>query len=62
MRLSELVSNLTPAQLTEAALVIFIVVFVANAIRHYSKRRVAEHTACASLPLADDAHPRGGSR
>lgn len=62
IRLSELVSALTPALLTQVALVLFVLVFVAVAIRHGSKRRRAEHAACAQLPLADDAGPRGGAR
>jgi cbb3-type cytochrome oxidase subunit 3 len=62
MRLSELVSNMTPAQLTEIALVIFLLVFISIAIRHGGKRRAAEHAACASLPLADDTQPRGDAR
>ena len=62
IRLSELVSALTPAQLTQIALVMFVAVFVAVAARHGSKRRRAEHAACARLPLADDAGPEGGAR
>ena len=54
IRLSELVSALTPSQLTQAALLIFLGVFVAVLIRHGGKRRRAEHEACAQLPLADD--------
>lgn len=60
IRLSELVSKLTPAQYTELALVLFLAVFVAVAFRHGTKRRAAEHTACSQLPLVDDAGPRGG--
>lgn len=59
IRLSELVSALTPAHYAELALVIFLLVFAAVAIRHGGKRRAAEHAACAQLPLADDA---GGRR
>jgi cbb3-type cytochrome oxidase subunit 3 len=59
IRLSELVSALTPAHYTELALVIFLLVFAAIAIRHGGKRRAAEHAACAQLPLADD---EGGRR
>ncbi len=62
MRLSELVSHLTPTEFTQIALLLFVMVFVAVAIRHGSKRRAAEHTSCAQLPLADDAGPTGGSR
>lgn len=59
IRLSELVSALTPADFTQLALILFMAVFIAVAIRHGGKRRQAEHTACAALPLADDATPRG---
>jgi cbb3-type cytochrome oxidase subunit 3 len=58
MRLSELVSALSPTQYTELALVLFIGVFASVMYRHGGKRRAAEHAACAQLPLADD----GGSR
>lgn len=54
MRLSELVSAFSPTQLTEIALVLFLGAFAGVAIRHFSKRRAAEHAACAALPLADD--------
>lgn len=55
MTMTDLVSALSPTQYTEIALTLFLSVYVAVAIRHGSKRRVAEHTACAQLPLADDA-------
>jgi len=54
MSLSELVSRFTPTQLTEIALVLFLAVFVAVAIRHGGKRRATEHEHCAGLPLGDD--------
>jgi cbb3-type cytochrome oxidase subunit 3 len=57
-RLSELVSALTPSQFTQLALLLFMAVFVAVAIRHGGKRRAPEHAACAQLPLADDAGDR----
>jgi cbb3-type cytochrome oxidase subunit 3 len=53
--MKELVSALSPAHYTEIALALFVAVWVAVAIRHSSKRRRAEHDACAQLPLADDA-------
>jgi len=59
IRLSELVSAFTPSQFTQAALVLFVAVFVAVAVRHGGKRRAAEHAHCAQLPLGDDT---GGSR
>ena len=58
IRLSELVSALTPSQYAEMALVLFLAVFTAVAIRHGCKRRAAEHAACALLPLEDDAGAR----
>jgi hypothetical protein len=60
IRLSELVSRFTPTQYTEIALVLFLAVFVAVGWRHGTKRRAVEHSACAQLPLVDDASPRGG--
>jgi cbb3-type cytochrome oxidase subunit 3 len=54
IRLSELVSTLTPAHFAEMALVIFLMVFAGVVVRHGGKRRAAEHAACAQLPLADD--------
>jgi cbb3-type cytochrome oxidase subunit 3 len=57
IRLSELVSALTPAQYAELSLVLFLLVFAGVLLRHGGKRRAAEHAACAQLPLADDAMP-----
>lgn len=54
IRLSELVSALTPSQYAELSLVLFLLVFAAVAIRHGGQRRAAEHAACAQMPLADD--------
>jgi len=45
----------TPNICAELALVLFLAVFAAVAIRHGGKRRAAEHAACAQLPLFDDA-------
>ena len=58
MKLSELVSALSPTQFTELALVLFVLVFAGVLVRHGGKRRAAEHGECALLPLADDAAPR----
>ncbi len=55
IRLSELVSKLTPSDFTQLALLLFFSVFVAVAIRHAGKRRKSEHDVCAQLPLCDDA-------
>jgi cbb3-type cytochrome oxidase subunit 3 len=57
IRLSELVSALTPAQYAELSLVLFLLVFAGVLLRHGGTRRAAEHAACAQLPLADDAAP-----
>ena len=54
MKLSDLVSAMSPTLLTEIALVLFLAVFVAVAIRHGGKKRAAEHAACAAMPLEDD--------
>lgn len=59
MKLSELVSAMSPTQFTELALVLFVLVFIGVLLRHGGKRRATEHAACAQLPLADDAAPRG---
>jgi hypothetical protein len=56
MRLSELVSNLTPSTFAQLALLIFLGVFVAIAWRH--RRLTPAHTEAAALPLADDALPQ----
>jgi cbb3-type cytochrome oxidase subunit 3 len=58
IRLSELVSAFTPSQFAQLALLLFMAVFVAVAIRHGGKRRAAEHAECAQLPLEDDAGDR----
>ena len=58
MKLSDLVSALSPTHYTELALILFVIVFIAVAVRHGSKRRANEHAACAQLPLADDAGDR----
>ena len=58
IRLSELVSALTPSAYAEVALVLFLAGFTAVAIRHGGKRRAAEHASCAQLPLVDDAEVR----
>jgi hypothetical protein len=58
-RLSEVVSALSPTAYAELALVLFLAVFAAVALRHGGRRRRAEHASCAQLPLADDD---GGAR
>lgn len=59
IRFSELVSALTPTQYAELALVLFLMVFTAVAIRHGGKRRATEHAEASMLPLNDDT---GASR
>jgi cbb3-type cytochrome oxidase subunit 3 len=54
IRLSELVSALTPVHYAELSLVLFLMVFASVLVRHGGKRRAAEHAACAQMPLADD--------
>jgi cbb3-type cytochrome oxidase subunit 3 len=55
MRLSELISHLSPTQLTEIAMVIFLTVFVAISIRALRKSARPIHDHAVGLPLADDA-------
>ena len=55
IRFSEWVSALTPTNFTELALVLFVGVFAAVAIRDGGKRRAPQHAEAAQLPLADDA-------
>jgi cbb3-type cytochrome oxidase subunit 3 len=62
IRLSELVSALTPSQYAQLSLVVFLMVFAGVVVRHGGKRRAAEHAACAQLPLADDAGDAGARR
>jgi len=58
IRLSELVSALSPTHFAQLALILFMAVFVAVALRHGGKRRAVEHARCAQLPLEDDAGER----
>ncbi len=55
MRLSELISNMSPSHLTEVAMVIFLVVFVALGLRAVRKSARPIHDHAVGLPLADDA-------
>lgn len=55
MRLTELVSSMTPTHFTQIALLLFVGVFIAIAWRH--RRLTTAHTEAAALPLADDAVP-----
>ncbi len=53
MRLSELMSAMSPTQLTEAALLIFLGVFIAVGVRAW-RTVPAEREHAARLPLDDD--------
>jgi hypothetical protein len=52
MRMSELVSSLTPSTYAQMALVIFASVFVGVVWRN--RRRAPLHDALAAMPLQDD--------
>ncbi|HVK75406.1 MAG TPA: hypothetical protein VM734_18885 [Kofleriaceae bacterium] len=60
MRLSELVSRLTPGQLTEIAMLLFLAVFVAVGVRALLRPRT-EHARAADLPF-DDGERDGDRR
>jgi len=63
MRLSELMSRLSPTELTEIALLLFLGVFIAVSIRALRKSARADHAEAVTLPLADDAtFGHGGAR
>jgi cbb3-type cytochrome oxidase subunit 3 len=65
MRLSELVSNLTPSAFAQVALVLFLAVFAAVTARALGRNARAQSEAQAALPLHDDAVPaaaRGEAR
>jgi len=59
MRLSELVSRLTPTHYTELALILFLVVFVALGVRAFRRRHRDEFARAALLPLSDDPPATG---
>jgi cbb3-type cytochrome oxidase subunit 3 len=54
MRLSELVSDLTPATFTMIGTVIFFTVFVAVTVRAFWPSARAEQRRALRLPLSDD--------
>lgn len=65
MRMSDLISHLSPTQYTEIALVLFLFVFAAVGLRSLRKSQRAIHEAARMAPLADDTTPRheeGASR
>lgn len=62
MRLSELITHMSPSELTEIAMVIFLAVFVAIGLRATRRSQRPIHEHAVELPLADDAPtygPRG---
>jgi cbb3-type cytochrome oxidase subunit 3 len=56
MRMSDLVSNMTPSTMTEIALVLFVAVFLAISIRTLRHTARARCEEAARLPLCDDAY------
>ncbi len=54
MRMSDLVSNMTPSTMTEIALVIFVAVFAAISLRTLRRGARALGEEAAQLPLFDD--------
>lgn len=54
MRMSDLVSNMTPSTMTEIALVIFVAVFAAISLRTLRRSARARGEEAAQLPLLDD--------
>ena len=60
MRLSELISRLSPTQYTEIALILFLAVFAAVSIRAFRRSQRGAQDAARMAPLADDAAPRDG--
>lgn len=64
MRLSELISHLSPTRLTEIAMVLFLAVFIAVGVRALRRSQRPLHDHALGLPLADDAptYPAAGGR
>ena len=55
MRLSDLIAGMSPGQLTEIALVIFLAVFLLQALRVTRRSARPIHDHAVGLPLVDDA-------
>ena len=55
MRLSELVSHLTPSAFAQIALLLFLAVFAAVAVRTFGRGARERSAEAAALPLHDDA-------
>jgi cbb3-type cytochrome oxidase subunit 3 len=62
MRLSDLVSQLTPNLLTQVALIIFLVVFAGVVIYVFARGSRETFERARQFPLADDAAPAAGDR
>jgi hypothetical protein len=62
MRLSELVSHLTPSVFAEIALLLFFFVFATVSIRAFGRNAKTHSQAWAELPLCDDANASGAAR
>ena len=60
MSMSELVSALSPSTFTQIATLLFVAVFLSQAVRALSRRQRPVHDAAQVLPLADDDHPANG--
>lgn len=54
MSLTDIMSSMELSMYPQIALALFLVVFAAIVTRVWSKRRKAEMTAAAHLPLQDD--------
>ncbi len=65
MRLSELMSAMSPTRFTEIALLLFLAVFAAVAVRAFGRGARQRSAEAAALPLYDDdgapAARRGGA-
>lgn len=60
MRMSELVSNMTPSTMTEIALILFVIVFVAVTSRVMRRKARVQCDEAAQLPLFDDTAGEAG--
>lgn len=56
--LRELLSGTSLFDLPVVATAMFVLIFVGAVVRVCGKARAAEYRRMASLPLADDQHPR----
>lgn len=58
MRLSDLVSRMSPTTFTEIALVMFLAVFAIMAFRALRRSARAQHERWGEIPLDDGIEPR----